>query len=295
MSVKNVTPEWENIQAPADLDGESAHWSGLVHMYGDDPYYSRPFLARRHYDVPDAREQWSADEPQIRATSISTEMLGPILIRVEVDFEAGLDADHPLDESPTEVSTYVENKEPVETDVYGNPMENTAGVPLDGIEVPVFDAQWRITRNEPDFSPLAMQPYQNSVNAGSFRSAPPGTCLLRVEGREAREAGWTFYEVTYTITARLGTLPDNAKHLDAHGNVVSNDEQLGWRRRIPNKGKMARDSDGNLVTVKDAEGEPVSDPVWLDEQGKEQAQGETRIFLLYEDKFPKDWSPLELA
>jgi len=303
VAVVDVTPNWEYTQAPASLDGSTATAAYDVTLDGEDAWHARPFLARRHSGIPGFYEAWSNDEPAMLAMEFATDMVGPLFVRVTVSYELytlgdGKAPKHPLEKEPNVQSTYKETKEPVELDTYGHPIENTAGVPIKGIEVPIYDAQWQITRNEATYDTLERGQFQNSVNANTFRGAPAETCLMQMQARQRQEEldgeKVEYYEVTYTITGRFSKLPSGATHLDADGNVVSADEYLGWRKRLPNKGKQKRDDSGNLVNIKDNKGEPVSDPVWLDENGKEQGEGADRIFLLYETKLAVDWSPLRL-
>jgi len=301
MAVINVKRDWSKTEAPATLNGQTGRKVFTVLLDGTDSPDEAPYVARRATGIPSPREPWSNDEPNVRACAILPRPLSPVLYEVTVDYSQDTKAAHPLDE-PMKVRWSNEiTSEPIDTDIHGNPIVNTAGLPFEPpIQEQVYDTRLTIVRNEATFDGVRMAAYRNTVNSKPFRGAPPRTCrMVNIEAEEIIEAEWAYYRVTYEIVYRDSTLPANCKHIDAYGNEVSSGEYLGWRRRIANKGmveKIGTDAEGLPIygNAKDTEQEPLKEPIWLDVDGKKLADDADKIFILYETVREADWTPLYL-
>ncbi len=96
-------------------------------------------------------------------------------------------------------------QEPVDRDIHGAAILNTAGDPPS--QQPTRDVDQiflNITRNEATFSPAAAMALVNAVNGDTFRGAPPGTVKCRRYAPSAvQEAGASYVTATYQFEFRL--------------------------------------------------------------------------------------------
>ncbi len=144
--------------------------------------------------------------------------------------------------------------EPIDVDAAGKPMVTTAGCPLD----PPLSREFRdrtltVTRRVRKFNSIDRDQWADTVNSDRFFGYPPG--LVRCVGISAGE-------IVEGRTLLYNEIAQFVIRYAKWGKV-----RPGWRRRVWNAGTVERRADGTLKTIVDADGNPYTQPVPLDQNG----------------------------
>lgn len=173
---------------------------------------------------------------------------------------------------PIEVSWAWRDYElPIEVDIDGNAVVNTAGDPYDP-PVLINDPRLVMTvvRNEATISLSLIQQYRNAINSDVFAGWDPYFChCLSITPKNTfhQIAGW-YYQVTYEFEF---ITPRQAASSQAPGG-----EYQGFRKQIVNQGLRAlKNGQKYHVTYR---GIPVSQPVLLADDGSELALNADPVF-----------------
>ena len=161
----------------------------------------------------------------------------------------------PKTENPLELPPKLEyrsqkRKRTIWVDLDGKPCVNTAGQIFDPpLEIDETGAILTITRNEANFSfGTHIKPLVNRTNDSAIWGAAEKTLLIQeVTGNDAYHEGAQYWVVKYVIEYN----------------------ERGWDESVLSRGMMQLDSNGKLMRCKDANGQDVTEPVPLDENGKQ--------------------------
>lgn len=224
---------------------------------------------------------------QVRTVRVSRDTKVTWRVRVSYktpDVNDEQESTNPLDRDPEISWGSIEAEVPITKDFEGNAILNVVGRPFLGLTeiepMPVL----RVKRNESSFGPSKILTYKNKTNSDPFAGVDPGQALMTdlsadrkveyidVEGVQTRIEYW---EVVYEITFKGG--------------------ENGWKRELLEADVYEFNDSGDLVRIKDANGEPISDAVALDEDGKKLASGGTPIFKVVQTKAQVAFSGLGIS
>lgn len=309
MAAVNVHKTWES-----ELTGERESRSGLRKwtVLVDDPTTGE-LDAGLAPDIPRIGDPWDAADYWLQAASIKVRAISPYLYEVSVNYATretyppnappvgtgpgpwgspGIgggpgtsytvvfgDQPSPIDE-PAEITWgFASSQEPIDADIHGNPLRNTADEPFDPPPTREFnDLVCTFQRNEAAVNPLTMLAYQDAVNSDQFGFANAGQArITRLTAESRTVQGFTFWRVRYEIQFRAD----------------------GWKKRILNEGfreRTGKDSKELPIyrQITDDAGNPLSKPVLLDAQGKRLADDKPPVWL-YFDVYPvRPFAPLGL-
>lgn len=117
--------------------------------------------------------------------------------------------------------------------------------------------------------------YINTINASSWRGLNQHTVKFvdRSWSRKWHQTCGFYYEESYTFAVR----------------------EPSWVRKVLNAGTTAWDDVLNEeVAILDAYGQPITEPVCLDEDGLPLGKNDAPTYVYYRTLTPVDWSPLQL-
>jgi len=252
----------------------------------DDPA-ARPLLARSAPGIP---RPW-ASHPYHRWMTVQAkhvETISPILYKVTVTYKAetkskiGRDDTpvSPLAMPPEENWYFATTNEPIDRDIEGNPLTNSAGESFDPPLTREFhDLVGRIIKNQVAYNPVMAYEYIGSINSDSFRGFPPETVLCRVfTGDEVYTPYMKYYRVTYEFQVRFD----------------------GWKRRVLDQGfreYVGTGTDGAPLYKQftDNEGNPLTEPTLLNGNGKKLDDGASAVFLEFDVRRKLPFSKLGLG
>jgi len=261
MGVVNVKPEWSTAEAPIDRSGSSARLSWTVLLDGRDSFVQAPITARQAPGIPRVGQRHPTD-PTAVCRSVEPKSLSPILWRVTASYATPSGATNekgeslnPLDAPPEISYDFEQIQQMIDTDLDDKPIVNTAGDPFDPKpEIPYGRPLVRITRNEQEFPGAKARDYaggRGAINSDAFKGWPPGTVRCRnISGTDQTEGEFAYCRVTYEFIC------------DAEG----------WQPRPLNIG-LREKKDGEMVVIKDKDGQPVSQPVALNKDGTAKEAG----------------------
>lgn len=116
--------------------------------------------------------------------------------------ESGLTED-PLNKPPEITRGNDITSEETDSDFYGQPLTNSIGEPVQGVNTDVSDFTTTIVRNFASVNMYAIRAYLRSHNSDEFDGWPPGTARFRTyTSNERRFQDRIYYEVTATIKFR---------------------------------------------------------------------------------------------
>jgi len=273
----DVKEDWSGLGAYSEVNGIYQNLTAVrkfdVHFENDSSVpASRPLIALDQDDIP---QLWDVHpyNSWLYVSNRTVEIRSSTLFYITVNYSL---MENPLAQ-PAEFSwSHVDNEEPIDRDIYGNPITNSAGeLPDPPITETFHDTLLRVTRNEANFFPVIADGYKNSVNSNTFLGFPPGTVKCTVfEGEITRAATLTYYIVRYEFQIRTKFL---------------NSATECWKKRFMDAG--FREKVGTeYEVIKDKDGVPLSEPSLLDGSGKKLAAGATPVFLEFETKQPMDFS-----
>lgn len=266
----DVKEDWSGLGAYSEVNGIYQNLTAVrkfdVHFVNDSSVpASRPLIALDQDDVPQLWEVHPYNS-WLYVSNRTVEIRSSTLFYITVNYSL---VENPLAQ-PAEFSwSHVDNEEPIDRDINGNPITNSAGeLPDPPITETFHDVVLRVSRNEALFNHVTASEYKNSVNANTFLGFAPGTVKCTVfEGEITRAAALTYYIVRYEFQIREDAW--KKRFLDA-----------GFREKVGTEYEV----------IKDKDGVPLSEPSLLDGNGYKLPDGATPVFLEFETKQAMDFS-----
>jgi hypothetical protein len=238
MSINKVTEEGTAMTAGISVQsGQTASRFFRVTFDGADSVLNEPLLARFATDGSTAIPFLNSCHPDnfwLIAENIQSRYIGPHNYQVEVIYASPRPSEqndsnlqdpnlNPLEQPPEVEWDFDESIEPISEDIYGNPINNSAG---EGFDPPITrefsDLVLRIRKNQADFNYLMAADYKNKVNSDWFFGFAPTYAKCRVIKAVRRRFGNMFYfECIYEFAFRTAK----------YGGI-----QPGWIKRILDAG-----------------------------------------------------------
>ena len=215
--------------------------------------------------LPQLGARFGLDYPFAYADNISIERPSPILWIVTVDYTGELgpgdsnNENNPLFAPPRIDWDDVESEQEIDEDFDGNPIQTINGEPIEGVKALIADQTVAIKRNMLLFNPYVQARYRRAVNSDIFLEWPPGTAkLMKLSASNVPNDQGGYWEVSAQIQFRYPyrTTPEKAWY----GRV----RHEGYYERVEATGPVAGT---RIVRAVDANKEPVTKPVLLDENG----------------------------
>jgi len=216
-------------------------------------------------ELPQLGDRFGLDYPFAYADNISIERPSPILFIVTVDYTGELgpgdsnNENNPLFAPPRIDWDDVESEQEIDEDFDGNPIQTINGEPIEGVKALIPDQTVAIKRNMLLFNPYVQARYRRAVNSDIFLGWPPGTAkLMKLSASNVPNDQGGYWEVSAQIQFRYPyrTTPERAWY--------SRVRHEGYYERVELSGPGAGTK---VVRAVDANKEPVTKPVLLDESG----------------------------
>jgi hypothetical protein len=229
MAVVDVTKMWSRDTGNQDSENADPNNYKITLTEGyqvltNDPEDNTDIVLV-HPDVPQIGAIYRNND-FIQVKSRNAVRVGPVFWMVIVTYDGHPD---PLDMRPKLQWSDTSTSEPIDQDVFGYPIVNVNGEPVDGLTKDIADNVLTITRNFSLFNPFLTSLYRDSVNSDTFAKYPPGTARLTAFSAQNafRDPDDTlgYWVVTASITFRRGyQVPD----------------ALAWWKRYRNEGLYER-------------------------------------------------------
>ncbi len=279
MAVIKVTEDFrawaatDAIEANGTLTGSAPRRFDVDFDTGDVGA-NRPFLAKADSRVPQIGEAHPFD-PWVFVSdrAVAVRNNSPLAFQVTVNYA---EIENPL-EQPTIIEWLdASTTEPIDTDIDGNALVNSSDEPFDPPPTEEFDdLLLRGVYNVAEFNPVGASIFKNAVNTDFFQPrgspvafAPGQGKVVTYVSREIRAITGNFYvEVTVEIQFRA----------------------TGWKRKFVDQGfriKTGTDDDDKPTyeEIKDDDGNPISEPVFLDGSGGKLSEGDPVVRIEYDTK-----------
>ena len=154
-----------------------------------------------HVDMPFMGQPHPNGTPSY-VTSISLELVSPILYMGTVGYTGETGEFEPTDESVDVEWSDVTTTEPVDRAYNGSAIVNVNGEPVDGLSVDVADQVVVITRKFATVNTFAVAAYRRSTNSDTYLGWPPGTArLVAFNAKNQFKLGAA--QERWTVTARI--------------------------------------------------------------------------------------------
>lgn len=279
MAVDSVKEQGERRTADQDERSVRAIRIFSVVFDGTDDPVKEPLMARYATDGTTTIPYNNQVHPYndwlfVRNKHVDT--IGPHSYEVTVYYESFTDQWTDPDVSPGPISplmqppevswSFVTSNEPIDSDVDGVPITNSAKEMFDPPITRDFDdLVLRVVRNEKEFNALQAAEYKGAINSDTFLGFTAGKvrCVL-YNGVKQYAASLVYWKVTYEFHIRWD----------------------GWARRIRDEGYQALNAaEDDYEEIVDANGMKVSQPWPLDSAGKKltaaQKKAGTAYFLTF--------------
>lgn len=217
--------------------------------------------------------------------------LSPVLAMVVAEYEGETGPGDVVNSSPIDNPIKVSwasniTDEPIDEDINGNPIVTANNEPIDGLTERFPDMVCTISRNFANINVLTLEQFLRSTNGDNF--APPGTSpwppgTVRFMGYTAEQVFGSNQSTGYwSVTGEF------------HCRYPYNTEPgRAWWKRVRHEGFQVRAvADGDIFHGKDSEGEFISRPVLLKEDGTVETDPENAHFLEFETVFALPYSDL---
>lgn len=257
----------------------------VVFDENDDPLI-RPLLAVRHPQIPLKRSQYPGDSALFVINRQARIFEGPFSYKVTCyysgnisggesddpysDGESSID---PLNQPPVIEWTFAESNEPIDRDIAGKIITNSAGETFDPTPAKtVHDLVLRYTRNKLVYSAWQAFQYIGSLNSDDFLGFGPGLvkCTVFNGQKIYNDEYGNYWRVTHEFQFRK--------------DYIEGEGYIGWKRRISDQGYrenygVKEDGSPDLRDImvsagNDADGNPsteeirTSQPVLLNGKGR---------------------------
>lgn len=188
-------------------------------------------------------------------------------------------SENPLDDIPQVAWTFDAYSAPIDKDMNGNAVRNSAGDRLDPMPEREFHvAKLSVLRNEPTYNPVVAYDLIDSINASTvtlagYSVAARWAKLDELSGVWKRRHGTAYWEVSYVISISRDT----------------------WIRSIIDEGFYALDANGKSYRITDKNNVDKEVTTKLDGSGKILALGQPAQYLSFSVYKETDFSTLNLA
>jgi len=280
MAAIEVTEDYKGLNVHTTTEGQDIEVSYVRSfdvLFTDDsvPITERPIVAFKDNNVP---QEWSLHPHDAKLFCNSKELVvvSPFFYRVNVFYKS---MPRPFSESAIETWDFATSTEPIDKDIRGYPITNSAGESADPpVTKDFYDLVLRINRNSSHFDEEQASRYIGTVNADTFKGFRPGIvkCTM-IQGTPARAGYINYFVETYEFIIRWD----------------------GWWLRVLDEGFREItevDPDGYPIyeVFKDKDGVPLSQPVLLDGYGNKLKDGVDTVFLEFEILRKMEFSRLGL-
>lgn len=292
MSIINITKGWKDLAATGGkFDGKTFEIFSFVTDDPTDTPVSFDFpVTVGGVTIPKAGTR-HPDKRGYRCGHPQVSLVCPTFFNVRVNYsgstnaageQSETDTNDPLSE-PAEISwSDASSTEAVDQAFNGYPLVNTVGEPFDPPPTEEFkDTVLTITRNEAGFTPNVKRDYQDTVCNGAFWGAEAGRARMIQINADKVNGIVVYWRKKYVIQFRMLT-PQGVKPLHA------------WCRRVLNHGFRYKDDEGKIRGIKDADGQPLSQPKLLALDGTLLKDDDDPVYLLFQRFLLKNWGPLGL-
>jgi hypothetical protein len=201
--------------------------------------------------------------------------IGPVFSIVPVTWrgEVGAVGDSPLNQNPDIVWSNTSTNEPVDEDIFGNPIVTANNEPIHGATRLIPDLVLSVTRNYALFSPWLTWQYLHSVNGDTFLNFAPGTGkFMSFNARQTVSNGLSYWRVSATIQFRYPYRTTFEK---------------AWWARVRHEGFKVK-LNAKAVNGKDDFRQPLAKPVMLNRDGTERKKTAAGVTP------PADWLEFQL-
>jgi len=263
MAVIDVKEDWQGLGAEIDTDSAAAFRIFTVKFDTADEPIQRPVLAYSATGIP-AINTAHPYKPWLFVKNKNVESIGPFDFEVKVYYstrstiggQEGETQDptaNPLEDPWIIEWDFVTSNEPIDTDIDGKPITNSANESFDPpITTDVHDLLLRIQRNEAAFNPLVAHSYKKATNSDYFWGFEPGIVkCVQFTGKTAVRGQFWYWQVRYAFQMRGD----------------------GWLRRIRDEGyrtktgELNADGSEKYKEIKDIDGMKLSQPALLNGEG----------------------------
>jgi hypothetical protein len=159
--------------------------------------------------IPTVGDSFGPNDVEAIATSVgpTQQAIDPRIWVVSVDYSSNpggatsTEPEDPLDRAPVESLTFSRTTSPLDRDVDGKELRNSAGDMFDPLpEVEVARPVLKIQRNEAGFAYTTAVQFVNSVNSKTFRGAAVGEArMVSISATSKFENGVSYHDVSYGI------------------------------------------------------------------------------------------------
>ncbi len=239
-----------------------------------DSRYDNQFDVFNTSGIPKYNSPFPPDPRAILRRINARQTTYPFVWRIDLGYEKpdanenlAEENDDPFQRPPVVEITHESRVEYPEVDLDGKELKNTAGQWFEPLGVERRIPTLRIIRNEAAVSVPFLLDYNDVTNTDSFANVDPGLAKLHL-GRISYvfEPEVIFASVEYQIRFN----------------------REGWKLKVLNRGRAEKLANGDLkVIVDDVTGQPLADPVLLDEDGLRLADGadpHVLEFRFYEER-----------
>lgn len=268
MAVTKVSEDRNREASLSHNDKRTTRLFQVTFNTADDPKL-RPLLALTASDgttsIPKMYSQHPGDS-WLYVKNIISRTKGPFDYDVTVEYgwpetslSEGEPYGNPLEQEPEVSWSFETSDEPIDRDIYGKPITNSAGHSFDPpITRRVSDLVLHYKRNQAGYNPIFAANYIDHVNSDNFLGFSPGFAYCNVfSGERQRAAGLIYWTIIIEIKFRLQTVSGI---------------NYGWLRRILDEGFMKKtgtNQDGTPIweRIKDYNNETVIEKVKLNGNG----------------------------
>jgi len=261
MAIVTYTEHWQGAGSTSNREsGTSARVFDVIVDGADAPY--EHLLIERSPLFPLAYDVHPYEPYLFVSNKSATENPGPKKYKLTIEYGS---IGNPEDIPPQIEWTYATSSEPIDRDFDGNAITNSAGETSDPpLNDEKEDQIYRLVYNSFTFDILRSAEYKGAVNSDVWFGFEPGHAkVITLSGTFNGSETVPFWTITQEVQIRF------------------NDT---WEKRYLDQGfrkKTGTDADGNpeYETIKDKNGDPVSQPVLLDGEGAILKDGEDPVFL----------------
>ncbi len=277
MGAAKITENWqERIAERAVGPVKSATRVYDVELDGTDATNDEPFISLTANDGTLAIPVYGAAHSfhdDIFVRSIRSRCTGPKLYQVTVAYglpsssdDQGGDDINPLSKDPEASWSFAASNEQIDEDINNVALKNSADETFDPPLTKDFhDQVLRIAKNQAGYNKSEATAYKDAINASTWFDFAAETvkCII-YDGTLKYWNEVPYWEVVYEFQIRKD----------------------GWKRRVLDEGFREKTGvSGGKATyanIKDANGEPISEPVQLDGAGMIKNDAAADVFLVFE-------------
>lgn len=277
MPVINIKEDWEKRTVGETLDEKTAIRVFTVEFdEGDNPVI-RPLLAllasTPTLSVPQKGYHYPGDDFLRVVKRTVRPYQGPLVYEVTCNYlhrwgERDESAEEPLMKKPEISWLSAVTNEPIDRDIEGKAVANSAGETFDPPITKEFnDLVLRYVRNERNFNHRRSSEYKGAISSDGFLGFAEGLVMCTVfDGQKIYDEKWgDYYQVTYEFQIRYD----------------------GWKRKIFDRGfgeYFGKKEDGSpdWREIEDDKGHKISEPAFLNGNGKK-LPGETNLVYYLEN------------